>query len=543
VDQNVLVTDVSDPVSPTLVDVFGDCPVTAVAPTTTDACAGTITGTTSDPLTYSKPGSYIINWTFDDGNGNSIVAAQNVIVDDLTPPVVPTLVDLTGECSVTAVAPTTTDACAGTITGTTTDPLTYSAQGTHVINWTFNDGNGNSIDVDQNVIVTDVSDPLTPTLADVSGDCSITVDAPTTTDACAGIITGTTSDPVTYTSKGTYVINWTFDDGNGNAIQVTQNVIVVDVTVPVIPTLADVSGECSATAVAPNTTDACAGTITGTTSDPLTYSTQGSHIITWTFDDGNGNSIVVPQNVIVTDITAPTATAPADVISCDGTVGSIGLTNVNDNCAIPVVTYELSGATTGIGSGDDASGTVFAPGVTTVTYTLDDGNGNSSQYQLTVTYQVVDAIVVTIDAGTLSCETAGTSYQWISCSDNSIIPGETASSLTPGVNGEYAVILTQGGCFDTSDCYMLDYTGIEDARYQDYMVYPNPAHDYVSIDLTREHTNVSIMVFDMTGNLLKIEELGRITKTELDITGFKAGLYMIQIHSDQVNSVSRIIKE
>ena len=415
--------------------------------------------------------------------------------------------------------------------------------GIHVITWTFDDGNGNSISVPQNVTVVDVTDPVIPTLADVSGDCSVTVTAPTTTDNCAGIITGTTSDPMTYTSKGNYVINWTFDDGNGNAIQVTQNVIVVDVTVPVIPTLADVTGDCSATATVPSTTDACAGIITGTTTDPQTYSTKGSFVINWTFDDGNGNSIVVPQNVIVTDITPPTATAPADVVSCDGTVGSIGLTNVNDNCVIPVVTYELSGATSGSGSGDDASGALFAPGVTTVTYTLDDGNGNSSQYQLTVTYQVVDAIVVTVDAGTLSCETAGTSYQWISCADNSIIPGETASTLRPGVNGEYAVILTQGACSDTSDCYTLDYTGIADARYQDYKVYPNPAHDYVSIDLTREHTNVSIKVFDMAGNLLKIEELGRITKTELDITEFKAGMYMIHILSDQVNSVSRIIKE
>jgi hypothetical protein len=540
--QNVIVDDLTPPVAPTLADLTGECSVTAVVPTTTDACAGTITGITTDPLTYSAQGTHVINWTFDDGNGNSIVVAQNVIVDDVTDPVIPTLPDVFEGCSTSVTAPTTTDACAGIITGTTTDPMNYSTMGIHVINWTFDDGNGNSISAPQNVTVVDVTDPVIPTLADVTGDCSVTVTAPTTTDNCAGIITGTTSDPMTYTSKGNYVITWTFDDGNGNAIQVTQNVIVVDVAVPVIPTLADVTGECSATATVPSTTDACAGIITGTTTDPLTYSTQGSFVINWTFDDGFGNNIVVAQNVIVTDITPPTATAPADVVTCDGTVSSIGLANVNDNCTTPVVTYELSGATTGSGSGDNASGAVFAPGVTTVTYTLDDGNGNSSQYQLTVTYQVVDAIVVTVDAGSLSCETSGT-YQWISCADNSIIPDETASSFRPGVNGEYAVILTQGGCSDTSDCYMLDYTGIDDARYQDYKVYPNPAHDYVNIDLTREHTNVSIKVFDMTGNLLKIEEFGRITKTELDITEFKAGLYMIHIHSDQVNSVSRIIKE
>ncbi|WP_299339545.1 hypothetical protein, partial [uncultured Psychroserpens sp.] len=94
-----------------------------------------------------------------------------------------------------------------------------------------------------------------------------------------------------------FVINWTFDDGNGNSIVVPQNVIIDDITDPVIPTLSDVTGECSATATAPTTTDNCSGTLTGTTSDPLTYNTQGTYTINWTFDDGNGNSIVVPQNV------------------------------------------------------------------------------------------------------------------------------------------------------------------------------------------------------------------------------------------------------
>ncbi len=112
---------------------------------------------------------------------------QNVVIIDITPPVTPTLADVTGECSATAVAPTTTDACAGTITGTTTDPLTYSIQGTHTITWNFDDGNGNSINVIQNVIIDDVTPPVTPVLADVTGECSATAVAPTTTDACAGL--------------------------------------------------------------------------------------------------------------------------------------------------------------------------------------------------------------------------------------------------------------------------------------------------------------------------------------------------------------------
>jgi hypothetical protein len=385
--------------------------------------------------------------------------------------------------------------------------------------------------------------PDLATLPDLTDECSLTPAAPTATDFNAGSVTGTTPIPFPITTQGTTVITWSYDDGNGNISSQNQTVVIDDVSNPVIPSLADVSGECSATAVAPTTTDACTGIITGTTSDPLTYSIVGTHMITWTFDDGNGNDVQVTQNVIVNDVTPPTATAPADVTTCNGTVAFIGLTDVNDNCAIPIVTYELSGATTGTGSGDDASVNMFNPGVTTVSYTLDDGNGNSSQYSFTVSYQLVDDIVVTEDAGTLSCETSG-SYQWISCDGNTIIDGETASTFTPTLSGEYAVILTQGTCSDTSDCYSVTASGLgSDKLNQAYKVYPNPAHNFATIDLVNEQTNVTLKVFDMTGNLLKAEELDRLTKMNLDISDYKAGLYMIHIHSDQMNSVARLIKE
>ena len=182
-------------------------------------------------------------------------------------------------------------------------------------------------------------------MADVTGECSATVTgAPTATDNCAGTITGTTTDPLTYNTQGTFTITWTFDDGNGNTSTQTQTVVVDDVTAPVpdAATLADVTGECSATVTgAPTATDNCAGTITGTTTDPLTYNTQGTFTITWTFDDGNGNTSTQTQTVIVDDITPPTIVCPGPQTvdanaMCSGTIANYtGLPTVNDNCSSP----------------------------------------------------------------------------------------------------------------------------------------------------------------------------------------------------------------
>jgi len=151
---------------------------------------------------------------------------------------------------------------------------------------------------------------------------------------------------------------------------------------------------------------------------------------------------------------------------------------------------------------------------------------------VTVTYQVMDEIVVSNTDGTLSCETSGT-YQWINCDGNTIIDGETASSFTPGSSGNYAVILTQGACSDTSECFSVTVSGIGNKEQtQVYRVYPNPAKNHVTIDMASEQADVTIKVYDLTGNLLHMEELDRLTKTNLDITEFKPGLYMIQIHND-----------
>ena len=83
--------------------------------------------------------------------------------------------------------------------------------------------------------------------------------------------------------------------------------------------LADVNvGECSGTPPIPSTTDNCAGVITGTTSTLFPITTQGTTIVTWIFDDGNGNIKQPMQNVIVDDNTAPLITGTIATMTVEG---------------------------------------------------------------------------------------------------------------------------------------------------------------------------------------------------------------------------------
>jgi hypothetical protein len=219
---------------------------------------------------------------------------------------------------------------------------TYAAASTGAYAVRITNSNGcSTVSAPVTVTVSDNAPPV-PTLASlptVSGECSAAVTvAPTATDNCTGTITGVTNDATSYSAQGTYTIHWRFSDGNGNTSYQDQTVIVKDETAPVAPVLADVTDECAASISVPTATDNCAGTITGTTSDPLSYSAQGTHVITWSFNDGNGNVTTATQKVIIRDITPPAITcAPSVTVSNDanacGAIVNYAAPIATDNCS------------------------------------------------------------------------------------------------------------------------------------------------------------------------------------------------------------------
>ncbi|WP_298303225.1 T9SS type B sorting domain-containing protein [Flavobacterium sp.] len=86
---NVIVGDNENPipnVNP-LPTIIGDCNTLISTPTATDNCAGIINATTFDPLSYSLPGTYNINWAYNDGNGNIETQVQTVTINPVALPI------------------------------------------------------------------------------------------------------------------------------------------------------------------------------------------------------------------------------------------------------------------------------------------------------------------------------------------------------------------------------------------------------------------------------------------------------------------------
>jgi hypothetical protein len=179
--------------------------------------------------------------------------------------------------------------------------------------------------------------------------------------------------------------------------------------------------------------------------------------VTWTVTDGSGNTATCTQTVTVTENVLP-------VISCTGNkvvssdpgvctftkVGNSWDATATDNCTVSSVTYVLSGVTTG--SGTTLAGVIFNKGVTTVTWTVVDGSGNTATCSQTVTVNDTEAPVLvcpgtqTLNVGAgAGCTVPMPDFRGlVSVSDNCTATGSiTLEQLSP--NGPGTPVIGYGG--------------------------------------------------------------------------------------------------
>ncbi len=125
----------------------------------------------------------------------------------------------------------------------------------------------------------------------------------------------------------------------------------------------------------------------------------GSSTYTVTVTCANNSTSTAKVTVVFADNTLPTVTCPGN-LSVQGFVDNLGfcrsfVNNIGavaaDNCPGLSLTYAISAPTGGSGS-NDASGTVFQQGTSTVTYTATDWCGNKASCSFSVTVECHNCI-------------------------------------------------------------------------------------------------------------------------------------------------------
>ena len=135
-----------------------------------------------------------------------------------------------------------------------------------------------------------------------------------------------------------------------------------------------------------------------------------------------------------------------------------------------------------------------------------------SSATVNVTTATVDVGVTSVQS-TLTAHAGNAVYQWAVCHNNAlqVIPGATSQSYTAPQAGSYAVIVTQGGCTDTSACHALVLgSGIDAAAINrpEITLFPNPNTGDFSVDVAGgEDLVVTMTVWDVSGKKQLEEKL------------------------------------
>jgi len=141
---------------------------------------------------------------------------------------------------------------------------------------------------------------------------------------------------------------------------------------------------------------------------------------------------------------------------------------------------------------------------------------------------------VTNTSPTLTASATGATYQWVDCNNTyNAINGATGQSFTAIVNGSYAVIVTQNGCTDTSDCETVSNVGIiESGIGNSFTLFPNPTDGAITINLGQTIDNLTVTVKNALGQEVYSRTYNSVTKFELqlDVT---AGMYVVTLTSQQ----------
>jgi hypothetical protein len=144
---------------------------------------------------------------------------------------------------------------------------------------------------------------------------------------------------------------------------------------------------------------------------------------------------------------------------------------------------------------------------------------------------ILENNTVVQSSDSLVCMAVGVSYQWLNCDTEQIIAGETAKKYAPTTNGNYAVIITNSSCADTSDCFNANNIGLADYEKSVFSIRPNPVNDKVTISTTDEIQEISI--YDTTGKCLLKMNAGENQKTIIiDLSSFKPGLFVVNIKTE-----------
>lgn len=357
----------------------------------------------------------------------------------------------------------------------------------------------------------------------------------TTGDICTGFVEECKRDdnPLANQWGGT----WT-STGSGIASTVDVQIQYTINDITSIPTLLNGVANNTQTAPAPF----CAGSSVLTWSvDPANYNVGGSN--TFLLDYSATTAICQIDNLpttgstdiyLIVTVTYQPCTAPSATVTsfkdvtCNG--GSDGEINITPSGGTAPYTFDWD--YDGTGDFDDPEDPTGLP-AGTYNCVVKEAGGCTVNISQTLNEPAALDVSVSLTGGTITAAATGVTYQWVNCSGMSPISGATDQSYTPTEDGDYAVIITDGPCSDTSACTNVTGAGIGGNDPFMISIFPNPTNGQLSI-VSNMEVSASVQVLDTRGRLVLDEGLLNFNEGQLnlDVSQLESGHYVLKMTTD-----------
>ena len=369
----------------------------------------------------SNVGSNTVTLTAEDVNGNTSTCTATVTVQDATAPVA-LCKDFTLQLNASGngtllpgdVDNGSNDACG--LFGMAVSPNTFNVDdvGSNTVTLTVTDLNGNTSTCQATVTAEDNIPPVASaqdiTISlDAGGNASITAAQVDDDSGDASGIASMQVNPSAFdcTDVGPNTVTLTVTDNNGNSSSTTATVTVEDNTAPValckdftLQLDANGSGTLLPGDVDNGSNDACGLFGMAVSPDAFNVDDVGSNTVTLTVTDLNGNTSTCQATVTVKDEVAPVALCQDITIALDvNGNGAITASQIDNgsNDASGIASMQVNPSTFNCGN----------VGANTVTLTVTDVNGNTSNCTATVTVEDNTAPVIACLSPTIALDANG----------------------------------------------------------------------------------------------------------------------------------------
>lgn len=169
----------------------------------------------------------------------------------------------------------------------------------------------------------------------------------------------------------------------------------------------------------------------------------------------------------------------------------------------------------------------------TITDTLLNASGCDSIVVQEVDITQVDTTVQVNQFTLIAQSSAATTFQWLDCDSGfAIIPGAVSDTFQPVRDGNYAVLITEGNCSDTSACFAI--SGISVNRFSPTLtweLYPNPTQGIIDIKTNILLNDAAWWITDLQGKRVANGNWPNASVMRIDISNLKSGQYVFSVQS------------